>query len=797
MLSIRSVAVLAAFVVALPVGVATAHGPSSAPQTALQTAPEPVDAAPAEALNGTVHEIIVDDATRGTSQRFVELLLADGSLVALQGDAAQRLTRGARVEVTGRRHGNPLAVESVRAVQAVPSNEIKAVAEIDGTLAVLHADYFDDGRSSFIFEVHRASGAVHRLRMASTPAVLQPGTSVRVRGRVDADGESMTPEQITVVARPQSSDGTSTGIVKAATSNRVLVIMANFNNTAAPAFSAAQVQQVMTSNADSVANFFRETSFGQQVMNVTVTPAWITANMPQPQSCGSADWRAIGTNADAAARALGAAYDPATYNFVVYVFPAVPSCGWLGLAYINNPHKAWINGVGAFRTSTIAHEMGHNFGLLHAASLRCSGATIGGSCSSSEYGDPFGAMGNQRPMHFNAMQKSKLAWIPSTSVKTHAGGSATYTLSPLEVAGGATYAVRIPTGSSSRTYWLEFRQPIGFDSPLASFANNGAQVRVASPFETQCPGCDSYSDDTQLLDMTPSTSSFTDATLVAGRTFTDPTYGFSVTVMSATAGALTVQIGTGGAPPPPVPAATTTAIAATPNPSAAGTPVTFTAVVTGSAPTGTVRFTDGGVAMTGCSAVALSGSGNARTATCASSSLAAGTHTIVAAYSGNSANDASSGMLTQTVQSAAVPAAVPVYRFNAGAYHVYTNSAAEKDYVLANLPQWRLEGIAFYADTGSSAQTRPVYRFSTGSMRFYTQSESEKNYIVANLPGFVLEGVAFYASPVKTAQTLPVYRFNTGVEHFYTISEAEKNYIVANIPSYRLEGVAFYARSSP
>ena len=88
-------------------------------------------------------------------------------------------------------------------------------------------------------------------------------------------------------------------------------------------------------------------------------------------------------------------------------------------------------------------------------------------------------MGNQRAMHYNAMQKSKLGWIPSTTVKTHTGGSATYTLSPLELAGGATYAVKIPTAASNRTYWLEFRQPIGFDSPLSGFPNNGAQIRVA------------------------------------------------------------------------------------------------------------------------------------------------------------------------------------------------------------------------------------------------------------------------------------------------------------------------------
>src|SRR5678815_714492 len=126
--------------------------------------------------------------------------------------------------------------------------------------------------------------------------------------------------------------------------------------------------------------------------------------------------------------------------------------------------------------------MGHNYGLLHAASLRCA-TSIGGACSSSEYGDPFDAMGNQRAMHYNAMQKAKLAWIPPMSVKTHTGGSATYTLSPLETGGATTYAVKIPTAASNRTYWLEFRQPIGFDSPLAAFNSNAR--RYAFPIRSR------------------------------------------------------------------------------------------------------------------------------------------------------------------------------------------------------------------------------------------------------------------------------------------------------------------------
>ncbi len=58
------------------------------------------------------------------------------------------------------------------------------------------------------------------------------------------------------------------------------------------------------------------------------------------------------------------------------------------------------------------------------------------------------------------------------------------------------------------------------------------------------------------------------------------------------------------------PAASTTILASSANPAAAAASVTFTATVSGSAPTGTVKFSDGTTAITNCSAVALTGSGN-------------------------------------------------------------------------------------------------------------------------------------------------------------------------------------------
>src|SRR6185312_3724245 len=61
------------------------------------------------------------------------------------------------------------------------------------------------------------------------------------------------------------------------------------------------------------------------------------------------------------------------------------------------------------------------------------------------------------------------------------------------------------------------------------------------------------------------------------------------------------------------PAPTTTTLTTSKNPSTVGTSVTFTATIVGSNPTGSVNFKDGANSISGCSTIALAGSGNSRT----------------------------------------------------------------------------------------------------------------------------------------------------------------------------------------
>src|SRR6185436_16232130 len=107
---------------------------------------------------------------------------------------------------------------------------------------------------------------------------------------------------------------------------------------------------------------------------------------------------------------------------------------------------------------------------------------------------------------------------------------------------------------------------------------------------------------------------------------------------------------TGG---PGGPAPTSTTLASSLNPAQAGASVTLTATVNGTNPTGNVGFTDNGNAMAGCTAIALTGTGNSRTAACTTSSLAVGTHPITASYAGDAGNAASTSTALSQVITAA------------------------------------------------------------------------------------------------------------------------------------------------
>jgi PKD repeat protein len=407
---------------------------------------------------------------------------------------------------------------------------------VDGTFEVLQACDLAAGTTRQSYRIATDEGEEYELELATPPEGLRTGDRVRVRGRL-AGGRmvaaSLLPLEVSSAGEERVADSAwTTG------TRRVLVMLIKFPGEADP-YTQAAAQNTLLLGASSVKNLYAEASYGATSLAGDVTP-WMTATVAKPTTCDTT------TAANQAkARATDAGYVLANYNLLVYAHTSLPGCGWAGLAYVGGP-GAWING-NSFSTLVVGHELGHNLGLWHSHSLNCAGATYGANCepvgsagkvgSRSEYGDQFDTMGNSRAAHFNAYQKSTIDWMPAGSIATHASGAADYDLSPLEGTTG-TRAVKIPV--TGRNYWLEWRQPTGFDSGIGTGGTGGPLLHVG-------PSSVGGSD---LLDGTPATAgTFSDAAIPVGQSFVDSVANLIVTAVSKTASTLRVHVQFGITPP--------------------------------------------------------------------------------------------------------------------------------------------------------------------------------------------------------------------------------------------------------
>ncbi|MSU54080.1 MAG: hypothetical protein EXS41_11935, partial [Opitutaceae bacterium] len=183
----------------------------------------------------------------------------------------------------------------------------------------------------------------------------------------------------------------------------------------------------------------------------------------------------------------------------------------------------WMNG--AFGWQTIAHELGHSYGLRHANLWRAvNGDPLSAAGTTLEYGDPFDMMGSSTATnvardarhHFNPRFKNILGWLSDLAVAT-VTTSGTYRVfrfdHPASAALKQPMALRI-FRDGVRSYWIGYRQNFS----TGSLQTQGAYITWA------------YGDykQSQLLDLTTPGVSANDAVLAVGQTFTDPIYGITI-----------------------------------------------------------------------------------------------------------------------------------------------------------------------------------------------------------------------------------------------------------------------------
>lgn len=294
------------------------------------------------------------------------------------------------------------------------------------------------------------------------------------------------------------------------------------------------------------ADFYQTQSYGRLTLVATVTPpvrlprnqAWYVGKDTTSGFIKEIDGlNAEMQHAKEAARAAG--YDWQDYHcFCVRANGGArspTSYGSIGAGQV------WMRSDSA---STIAHEVGHAFGLTHANFWLTNGASVAGPGGNEEYGDIFDNMGGTSPPtgHYNAQAKNQVRWMPPEFAPpiTASGRYRVYAFDTPRLVPGRLYGLQVRK-DYERTFWGEYR---------TLFPSN---VWAANGLILGWKWSNNNGDNIQLLDTTPgSINGKTDCPIALGSTFSDTESGIHITTISADSAtsppSLEVQVNLGSFP---------------------------------------------------------------------------------------------------------------------------------------------------------------------------------------------------------------------------------------------------------
>ena len=447
----------------------------------------------------------------------------------------------------------------------------------DGELEFLIEDGADLKSHRDVYRLHRGAETLDLKFAGRAPPRLKSGQKLTVKGVRALQTVAATEVEVLdaflggSAATTASPDANALAQCGPTGPQSVLTVLVNLPGYKLPgAVTADFMRGVLfgnsatsaTSNPDwSVDGFWQQASDGRAWVDpgsTVVGPIALTSNF-NTNTSGASSCDTYGMR-DAVIAAIDGQVDFRNYSRILIVTPGNGACTWAGTANVGCRVMS-SNGDGEFtasvawqraesmatRTTAVqltTHELGHNLTLSHAGS-RDFGAealgAIGATGTIAEYGDPFSTMGSWNFGFYAASQAAnQLQWLGAGSNYTVVETSGTYTIQGYESRPAGVKALKVRRGTGNNSWlWLESRQNVGnYSSRLDPSAFRGALVH----FEDATTGNDSH-----LLDFTTGTTSFTDAPLPAGSTWTDPYSNLSLTVNSVSSTGMTVTVNYGSA----------------------------------------------------------------------------------------------------------------------------------------------------------------------------------------------------------------------------------------------------------
>lgn len=318
----------------------------------------------------------------------------------------------------------------------------------------------------------------------------------------------------------------------------VVIYPFNFSDTQLE-FTNAQINTEM----QKVKEYFTEQSYGNFTVTWDLKPR---TTLPYPMSKYN-DKTLFKPDYRAAIEAMGD--DPDFPDEATLIMVTAPRYG---------PAGNLANSVGGpstfeivhYNGSTIAHEMGHGFGLHHARAINAGNQVITDNATVDDYGNVFDlmGMGGYDYEEFNLVYKSFFqGWINDSQVPlvTSSGTYRIYAFDHGSASGTNTpgiIGIKLKSSDGNLTYWVEYRTSAHGEDDTADnlklrtpLLRNGVLVNVQGFKEEENPGL-WWNHISKLLDFTPNSRSsswaledYNDAPLQIGSSWTDPSNSFKIT----------------------------------------------------------------------------------------------------------------------------------------------------------------------------------------------------------------------------------------------------------------------------